>query len=102
VSGGPAGAAKWGQHITTTTTKTTTRTFTNADGVVCTEHKTEKDGVIQTRIERKTIVTATTADDDFDHDKALADAIRAVTDINPDLSVERIEIQTKPENEKKK
>ena len=32
--------------------------------------------------------------------QALADAIRAVTDMNPDLSVEKIEIQTKTEERK--
>jgi erythrocyte membrane protein band 4.1 len=96
VAGGPTGSGRWGHHVTTTTTRTTTRTFTNAEGVVCTEHKTEKDGVIETRIERKTLITGEDVDD-FDHDKALADAIRAVTDMNPDLSVEKIEIQTKSE-----
>jgi len=98
VSGGPTGQGRWGQQITTTTTRTTTRTFTNAEGVLCTEHKTEKDGVIETRIERKVIVSGE-GEDDFDHDKALADAIRAVTDMNPDLSVEKIEIQTKTERQ---
>jgi erythrocyte membrane protein band 4.1 len=105
---GATGQGRWGHQITTTT-RTTTKTYTNPDGTVCTEthtvpdvticseHKTEKDGVIETRIERRTLMTG--EDDEFDHDKALADAIRAVTDMNPDLSVEKIEIQTKTERE---
>jgi len=98
LSGAGGGQGKWGQQmVSTTTTRTTTRTFTNAEGVVCTEHKTEKDGVIETRIERKVMVPGDEEEDEFDHDKALADAIRAVTDMNPDLSVEKIEIQTKTE-----
>jgi len=32
------------------------------------------------------------ASDEVDHDKAFADAINAVTDMNPDLTVEAIEI----------
>ncbi|ELT88323.1 hypothetical protein CAPTEDRAFT_148023 [Capitella teleta] len=61
-----------------------------------TTYKTEKDGVVETRIERKMVITS---DDEIDHDAALAEAIRAVTDMNPDLSVEKIEIQTKTETE---
>jgi len=95
VSGGPTD--RWGgagPHSSTTTTKTTTRTYTNPDGTISTDHKVERQGVIETRIQRTTVVAG---DDDFDHDKALADAIRAVTDMNPDLAVEKIEIQTKTE-----
>lgn len=99
LSRGPGGDGQWGQHHTSTTTRTTTRTFTNSEGVVCTEHKTEKDGVIETRIERRTVVTSGIDTDDFDHDKALADAIKAVTDMNQDLAVEKIEIQTKTETQ---
>ena len=38
-------------------------------------------------------------EDDIDHDALLAQAIASVTDMNPDLSVEKIEIQTKTETE---
>jgi hypothetical protein len=96
---GVSGQGQWGHHVTTTTTRTTTRTFTNAEGVVCTEHKTEKDGVIETRIERKTLISGDV--DDEDYDKALNEAIRAVADMNPDLTVEKIEIQTKAEEKPK-
>jgi erythrocyte membrane protein band 4.1 len=81
---GPGGEGNWssGGYYTHTTTQR--------------EYKTEKDGMIETRIERKIQITS---DDEIDHDAALAEAIRAVTDMNPDLSVEKIEIQTKTETE---
>eukprot|EP00914_Ancora_sagittata_P014027 GHVO01027475.1.p1 GENE.GHVO01027475.1~~GHVO01027475.1.p1 ORF type:complete len:870 (+),score=149.14 GHVO01027475.1:96-2705(+) len=96
---GPGGEGEWGSggyHSQTTTS--TTRTYTGNDGnrVTQKEYKTEKDGVVETRIERKMVITS---DDEIDHDAALAEAIRAVTDMNPDLSVEKIEIQTKTETE---
>lgn len=76
------------------------------------QYKTERDGLIETRIERKMVITSDV--DDIDHDEvgcicysqtvfltmiyvllqALAEAIRSVTDMNPDLSVEKIEIKT--------
>jgi hypothetical protein len=59
------------------------------------EYKTEKDGVIETRIERKMVIT--TEGEDIDHDAALAEAIRSVTEMDPDLSVEKIEIKTESE-----
>lgn len=79
---------------TTTSSKTmiSTRTYTAPDGTLVTEHRTEKDGVVETRIEKRT------QSFDIDHDKALADAIFAVTDMNPDMSVEKIEIHTKTED----
>lgn len=52
-------------------------------------YRTEKDGVVETRVERK--VTITSDNDNIDHDAALAEAIRLVTEMNPDLSVEKIE-----------
>jgi hypothetical protein len=81
---GPGGEGNWnsGGYYTHTTTQR--------------EYKTEKDGMIETRIERKIQITS---DDEIDHDAALAEAIRQVTDMNPDLSVEKIEIQTKTETE---
>lgn len=83
---------KWSPYTVTTTSRTTTKTFHGPDGSMVTEHKVEKDGLVETRIEKKFVVSG--PDDDFDHDKALADAIFAVTEMNPDLSVEKIEIQT--------
>lgn len=100
---GDAGKGKWGGGFGTTTTsqvKTSTRTYTDSDGTVITEHITEKDGIIEKRIEKRqktTTVTVTDVDDDFDHDKALRDAILGVTDLSTNMSVEKIEIQTKTE-----
>lgn len=61
-----------------------------------TQYKTEKDGMVETRVERRVIVSG---DEDVDYDALLAQAIASVTDMNPDLSVEKIEIQTKTETE---
>jgi hypothetical protein len=94
VQGLPQGDGQWGPCVVTTSPagKTWTRTYTSPDGTVITEYKTERDGVIETRIEKRVVITGEV--NDIDHDKALADAIRQVTDMNPDLSVEKIEIQT--------
>ncbi|KAK2161077.1 hypothetical protein NP493_1606g00025 [Ridgeia piscesae] len=62
-----------------------------------TTYKTEKDGTIETRVEKRVVISSDA--DDIDHDKALAEAINAVTNMNPDLSVEKIEIQTKTETD---
>jgi hypothetical protein len=75
--------------------KSTTRT---ADGTA-TEYKTEKNGMIETRIERQ--VTVPLHETDIDHDLALAEAIEAVTEVNTDLNVEKIEIKTKPKKPRK-
>jgi len=87
---------EWGPYVMTSQGpdgKTWTRSYTSPDGTVVTEYKTEKsDGVIETRIEKRLVVSGEFAD--IDHDKALSEAIRKVTDMNPDLAVEKIEIQT--------
>ncbi|KAK7501055.1 hypothetical protein BaRGS_00007540 [Batillaria attramentaria] len=62
---------------------------TKMQTIETTTYKTEKDGIQETRVEHKVVVSST--DDDFDYDAALADAIRSVTEFNPDMSVERIE-----------
>lgn len=54
-------------------------------------YKTEKDGVVETRVEQK--ITIQSDGDPIDHDKALADAIQEATEMNPDMTVEKIEIQ---------
>jgi hypothetical protein len=94
----PRDDGQWGQYVLTSSTpgaKTWVRTYTSPDGTVVTEYKTEKNGIIETRIEKRLVVTGNY--DDIDHDKALSEAIRRVTDMNPDLSVEKIEIQTTTE-----
>lgn len=96
--GGPGFApGQEGNWDYSSSTRTTQRTITGPDGSVITEYQTEKDGVVETRIERKMVITS--EGEEIDHDAALAEAIRSVTDMNPDLSVEKIEIQTKTETE---
>ncbi|KAK7099708.1 hypothetical protein V1264_022779 [Littorina saxatilis] len=63
-------------------------------------YKTEKDGIQETRVEHKVVLSST--DDDFDYDAALAEAIRSVTEFNPDMSVERIECVQQIEDVKDK
>lgn len=55
------------------------------------QYKTEKDGVVETRVEQK--ITIQSDGDPVDHDKALAEAIQQATAMNPDMTVEKIEIQ---------
>jgi len=74
-------------------TKTSTRTYTAPDGTIITEHTTEKDGIVEKRIEKRTQIASD--DGDIDYDKALRDAIKSVTDMSDDLTVEKIEIETK-------
>uniref|UniRef100_A0A0C9RCK9 Moesin/ezrin/radixin homolog 1 n=1 Tax=Fopius arisanus TaxID=64838 RepID=A0A0C9RCK9_9HYME len=54
-------------------------------------YKTEKDGVVETRVEQK--ITIQSDGDPVDHDRALAEAIQEATAMNPDMTVEKIEIQ---------
>jgi hypothetical protein len=67
----------------------TTKTFTLPDGTISTEMETQ--GVIETTAQPP---AAESGDDELDYDKALADAIQSVTNMNQDLSVEKIEIQS--------
>lgn len=55
------------------------------------QYKTERDGVVETRVEQK--ITIQSDGDPIDHDKALAEAIQQATAMNPDMTVEKIEIQ---------
>ncbi|XP_071448893.1 protein 4.1 isoform X2 [Hetaerina americana] len=54
-------------------------------------YQTERDGVVETRMEQK--ITIQSDGDPIDHDKALAEAIQEAAAMNPDLTVEKIEIQ---------
>lgn len=47
--------------------------------------------MVETRVEQK--ITIQSDSDSVDHDKALSDAIMEATAMNPDLKVEKIEIQ---------
>lgn len=51
----------------------------------------EKDGVVETRVEQK--ITIQSDGDDVDHDQAMAAAVQEATSMNPDMTVEKIEIQ---------
>lgn len=55
------------------------------------QYKTERDGVVETRVEQK--ITIQSDGDPIDHDRALAEAIDEATKMNPDMMVEKIEIQ---------
>ncbi|KAL4235974.1 hypothetical protein ACF0H5_004362 [Mactra antiquata] len=63
---------------------------TKSQTIDTTTYKTERDGVIETRVERKITVTSD-ENDDLDHDALLRAAIEEVTNMNPDMSVEKIE-----------
>ncbi|XP_052774510.1 band 4.1-like protein 3 isoform X8 [Mya arenaria] len=63
---------------------------TKTQTIDTTTYKTERDGVVETRVERKITVT-TDEDDGIDHDALLRAAIEEVTNMNPDMSVEKIE-----------
>lgn len=85
----------WNQAGAMGIPKTSKRTYTTPNGTIITEYRTETNGVVETRIEKRT--RQMTDYEDIDYDEALAQAIRAVTDMNPDLAVEKIEIHTKAE-----
>ncbi|XP_065576656.1 uncharacterized protein LOC136037773 isoform X2 [Artemia franciscana] len=54
-------------------------------------YKKEVDGALETRVEQK--ITIQSDGDPIDHDRALAEAIQEATAMNPDMTVEKIEIQ---------
>ncbi|XP_053593823.1 uncharacterized protein LOC103579240 isoform X2 [Microplitis demolitor] len=74
-----------GEIVSTQTISSKTRT------VETITYKTERDGVVETRVEQK--ITIQSDGDPIDHDRALAEAIQEATAMNPDMTVEKIEIQ---------
>uniref|UniRef100_A0A182J9T9 Moesin/ezrin/radixin homolog 1 n=1 Tax=Anopheles atroparvus TaxID=41427 RepID=A0A182J9T9_ANOAO len=74
-----------GEIVSSQTVSSKTRT------VETITYKTERDGVVETRVEQK--ITIQSDGDPIDHDKALAEAIQEATAMNPDMTVEKIEIQ---------
>ncbi|XP_044002235.1 uncharacterized protein LOC122848315 isoform X2 [Aphidius gifuensis] len=74
-----------GEIVSTSTISSKTRT------VETITYKTERDGVVETRVEQK--ITIQSDGDPVDHDRALAEAIQEATEMNPDMTVEKIEIQ---------
>jgi erythrocyte membrane protein band 4.1 len=84
-----AGPKKKKKKKTTTVSTTTTQyTYNDEDGNVVTEYKTEKNGVVETRVERRAVIGR----QEIDHDLELSKAINSVMDMRADLSVEQIEI----------
>lgn len=81
----PILSEEMGEMISTSTVSSKTRT------VETVTYKTEKDGVVETRVEQK--ITIQSDGDPIDHDQALAEAIQEATMMNPDMTVEKIEIQ---------
>lgn len=77
--------AATGEIVSSQTISSKTRT------VETITYKTERDGVVETRVEQK--ITIQSDGDPIDHDKALAEAIQEATAMNPDMTVEKIEIQ---------
>lgn len=51
----------------------------------------EKDGVVETKVEQR--ITISSDGSPIDHDQALQEAIQEATAMNPDMTVEKIEIQ---------
>lgn len=93
--GAGGGAQQW-----SSTTKTSQRTYTDSDGTQITEYITERDGVIiDRRVEKRQtkVTTLENNEEDVDYDQMLKDAIQQVTDMNPDMSVQKIEIHTNTE-----
>ncbi|XP_050671197.1 protein 4.1 homolog [Leptidea sinapis] len=80
---GETGAA--GEVVSSQTISSKTRT------VETITYKTERNGVVETRVEQK--ITIQSDGDPIDHDRALAEAIQEATAMNPDMTVEKIEIQ---------
>jgi len=78
-----------------TTVRTTTTTTTTVKRIVDGDDVDDKNGV-STVIQKRIVIST---DGDVDHDKALAEAIQSVTDMNPDWSVEKIEVETQPDVE---
>ncbi|XP_030765242.1 protein 4.1 homolog isoform X2 [Sitophilus oryzae] len=76
---------KTGEIVSTQTISSKTRT------VETITYKTERDGIVETRVEQK--ITIQSDGDPIDHDRALAEAIQEATAMNPDMTVEKIEIQ---------
>uniref|UniRef100_A0A0P4YUC1 Moesin/ezrin/radixin homolog 1 n=1 Tax=Daphnia magna TaxID=35525 RepID=A0A0P4YUC1_9CRUS len=74
-----------GEIITTQNITSKTRT------VETVTYKKEHDGLVETRVEQK--ITIQSDGDPIDHDRALAEAIQEATAMNPDMTVEKIEIQ---------
>ncbi|XP_034274698.1 band 4.1-like protein 2 isoform X12 [Pantherophis guttatus] len=85
--GGDAGMLLSAQTITSESVSTTTTTHIT---------KMVKDGVSETRIEKRIVITG---DADLDHDQALAQAIKEAKEQHPDMSVTRVVVHKESELE---
>ncbi|XP_076320120.1 uncharacterized protein LOC143230443 isoform X2 [Tachypleus tridentatus] len=74
-----------GEIVSSSTVSSKTRT------VETITYKMEHNGAVETRVEQK--ITIHSDGDPIDHDRALAEAIQEATSMNPDMTVEKIEIQ---------
>jgi hypothetical protein len=70
------------------TIETTTKTYVSTEQV-----KSETNGVVETKVIERRAVISNCDIDSIDHDRALAEAIQSVTEMNQDLAVEKIEIE---------
>ncbi|KAM9495301.1 band 4.1-like protein 2 isoform 8-T9 [Clarias gariepinus] len=82
---GEPGVLMTAQTITSESLCTTTTTHIT---------KTLKDGVSETRIEKRIVITG---DSDIDHDEALAQAIKEAKEQHPDMSVTRVVVHKETE-----
>ena len=80
-----------GQIVSSQTITSKTRT------VETTTYAIEKEGETETHVEQK--VTIQSDGDPIDHDEALAQAIQEATAMNPDFTVEKIEINQTSQEE---
>uniref|UniRef100_A0A0K0E8T3 FERM domain-containing protein n=1 Tax=Strongyloides stercoralis TaxID=6248 RepID=A0A0K0E8T3_STRER len=58
-------------------------------------YKTEKDGIVETRVEHKVTIHS---DDNVDHDAELSQALLDVTSMDPDMAIEKIEVKQETQN----
>ncbi|CAG0915155.1 unnamed protein product [Notodromas monacha] len=71
--------------------KATARIASKTRTVQTVTYKTEKDGLLETRVEQK--ITLQSDGSAVDHDQAFAKAIHDATSMDPNMAVEKIEIQ---------
>ncbi|KAK5970897.1 hypothetical protein GCK32_020813 [Trichostrongylus colubriformis] len=67
------------------------KTLTSGNRTVETyTYKTERDGIIETHVEHRVTIHS---DEPIDHDAELSQAIMEATQMNPDMTVEKIEVR---------
>uniref|UniRef100_A0A0R3RHF3 4_1_CTD domain-containing protein n=1 Tax=Elaeophora elaphi TaxID=1147741 RepID=A0A0R3RHF3_9BILA len=67
------------------------RTVTQGNRTIETiTYKTEKNGTVETHVEHRVTIHSC---DDIDHDAELSQAILEATNMNPDMTVEKIEVK---------